>query len=421
MREPFRKGTLLVVLVTVAMAALFLMVAVLTAAVSGETVNSLERPLEPVIVPGSAVAALTNTPTDELFVYVYQTSNWIQIPFQIDEIGANGRYTTTEDSLFDTNDEIVMMAPDLGGQPPAQEFITAALPIGSMWYELEVIDPLDTTQKGWAYLVQSSILDSTFVTDYVHFDLTNHRLTGSGYSLGFDTPNLWADYLSLGTSSVDILDRSKFRLFCSIPLLCPVTEEDLPIMLPDDLIKDGPVRVIVRNGRVLGYDSMVSWTTGITIPQAFYGDVRFSLDFDAAATGATLYNATTPGGVTIDGIADTVPAQPVSTWLQYSSNDGTMIQVADLSQPGGLLSNYYEDDNSFNMADTGDQMRYGEAGTYIASPDTFILYQFNLYFISGNQPNLGDEFEMYFQQPLQTNPTLFAIEQPTIYLPFVLK
>jgi hypothetical protein len=386
---------------------------------AGARSSMVSRDLEPVMVTGTTVSGMNGLPVDELFLYAYRGSSWEQIPYQVDEVTAGGTYTTYEDGRMDANDEVVFMTQDLGQQPPPGSSVSESLPIGFAWYELAVTNPISPSEMGWAYLVHSWILTPSFVTDYVDFDVVNHRLSSERYRLGFATPDPWVDYLTLGTSSVDLLDRSKSRLFCSVILLCPITEEIEGVTVLDELIKDGPVRVIVRNGRVLGYQAMVSWMTAVTIPQALYGDVRFSLDFAPAASGATFYNEAITTGVTVDGAADSVPAQPTSSWIQLSTSDGSMVQVADISQLGGVLSNYYEDDNTFKFADTGDKFRYGEAGIYIADPDPFISYQFNLYFPPGMQPNRGAEFEAYYQQPLQTTATGFVVEQPTLYLPLV--
>lgn len=302
---------------------------------SAATTMTFDRNFEPVVVTGMTVGALTGFPVNQLFVYAYSGGVWRQIPAQVDEVTATGDYTTTEDSLLNANDEIVFMAKDLGEQAPVNMPITASLPISLTWYEIEVNDPISPTQRGWAYLVRSRVLTQTLTADYVGFDPATHRIHGEIYSLGFATPRPWADYLTLGNSGVDILDRTKMRLNCIIPLICPITE-DKGLPLQDHLIKDGPVRVIVRGGRVLAYGSLLSWTTSISIARLFAGDIRFSIDFNQAVTGSIYYNAVVPGGVTVNGITDTVPAVPLSPWWQVSTSHGTLVQVADATSIGGV-------------------------------------------------------------------------------------
>jgi len=388
---------------------------------STATAKTLDRDLEPVIITGTAVSAFAGVPVDQLFVYAYTGGDWRQIPAQVDELTVTGAYTTTEDGLLDANDEIVFMAKDLGDQ--AQDGIPMAngRPISARWYEIEVTDPISPTQKGWAYLVHSSTLTPTFTSDYVEFDTTLHRINAASYSLGFGTTHPGFEYMALSGSGVDILDRTKTRLFCRIPIICPVTEDNLRPK-PDDLVKDGPVRVIVRRGKGLAYGSMLSWTTGLEVPQLFAGDMYFSTDFSPEVSGATYYNAVVPEGVTVDGIADTVAAEPLSPWWQLSTDTDTLIQVADTSPISGTQSNYYIDNSEVDASDTGDQRHYGDTGVFIANPNLSFTYTFAIYFLTGFQSNLGERYAAYFSQPLSAAAQLQQLELPAkVYLPLIMK
>jgi hypothetical protein len=371
-------------------------VARLAAADSAVTTRTLDRDLEPVIITGAAVSALAGFPIDELFVYTYRGGGWEQIPAQVDEVTATGAYITTEDGLLDANDEVVFMAMDLGDQAVGMVPTADGQPISALWYEIEVTDPISPTRKGWAYLVRSSVLIPTFTADYVSFDSFLHRINGVTYHLGYATPRPWMDYLTLGDGMVDILDRAPKSRLCFGIICFP---ESLSPDLQDDLIKDGPVRLIVRNGRVLAHGAMASWT--ISVPDTGgASSIRFSADFNSAASGATYYNAVVPAGVTVDGITDTVPAEPVSPWWQLSTSDGTLIQVADTTSIGGTQYNYYVDNSEFDWLDTGDRLHYGDTGVYVADPNQSFTYTFTIYFLPGSQPNVGDTYEAYFMQPL---------------------
>lgn len=363
------------------------------------TAKTLDRDLEPVIVTGEVVNAFAGVPVDELFVYAY-SGGWKQIPTQVDEVTAMGAYTITEDGLLDANDEIVFMAMDLGDQAAAAEFITIALPVSDTWYQIEVTDPLSPTKKGWAYLFRSTVLAPAFTSDYVDFDEAQHRINGTTYSLGFGSTHPVFEYLALGSSGVDILDRAKMRMYSAIPFLPPQTEERLG-PFPDDLIKDGPVRVIVRGGKGLGYGSMVSWS--IYNPKLIpgYGKaVRFSTDFFHTASGSILYNAVITEGVTVDGVNEAVPTTPFSPWWQLSTGYGTVVQVGDTTSIGGEQINYYLDDFALDPEDTGDKQSYGDVGVYIEDPNHTFTYTFALYSLAGTQSNVGAIYEAYFMQPL---------------------
>ena len=360
------------------------------------SVKTLDRDLEPVIINGTAISAFAGVPVDQLFVYAYTDGVWTQIPAQVDEVTAMGAYTDTEDSLLDANDEVVFMAVDLGDQAPADPHSADGFPIVARWYEIEVTDPLSPTHKGWAYLVHSATLTPTFTADYVSFNPYLHRINGVTYHLGYATPRPWMDYLTLGDGIVDILDRAPKSRLC-FGLVC--LPESLSPDLQDDLIKDGPVRLIVRNGRVLAHGAMASWT--IPVPDTLgASSIRFSTDFNASVSGAMFYNAAVPDGVTVDGVPDTVASEPLSPWWQLSTDAGTLIQVADTTSMGGIQSNYYVDNSEWDWRDTGDHLHYGDTGVYIADPNQSFTYTFAIYFLPGSQSNLGDVYEAYFMQPL---------------------
>lgn len=390
--------------------------------------KTLNRDLEPVVITGTTVGALVGFPIPELFAYAYTNDLWRQIPAQVDEVTAEDVYTTTEDGLLDANDEIVFMAKDLGNQAPSARPISASLPISPGWYELEVTDPISPTQKGWAYLVHSTVLTPTFSADYVNLDTGLRRINGSTYSLGLATTFLGFDHLTLGSSGVEILDRTKFRLNCGLPIGCPKTEE-----LPGsrhEFVKDGPVRVIVRalGGRLvtveqalLAYGSMASSTISLHI-RFFRGSVRFSTDFNENATGAIYYSAVVTGGISVDGVTDTVAATPLSPWWQLSTSDGTLIQVADTTSIGGTQSNYYVDSSEWDGSDTGDRRHYGDTGVSIDDSNRSFTYLFNIYFLPDVQPNIGATYEALFTHPLSTTASLHGDPRPEkSYLPIVVK
>ncbi len=379
-------------------------------------VKTLDRDLEPVIVTGAAISAFAGAPVDQLFVYAYTDGVWTQIPAQVDEVTASGTYTDTEDSLLDANDEVVFMAVDLGDQAPADPHSVDGFPIVARWYEIEVTDPISPTRKGWAYLVYSAALTPKFTADYVSFDSFLHRIDGVTYHLGYATPRPCMDYLTLGDGMVDILDRAPKSRLCFGIVCLP---ESLSPNLQDDLIKDGPVRLIVRNGRVLGYGRMASWT----VPIADTGgasSMRSTVDFSPPASGATYYNAVVPAGVMVDGITDSVAAVPLSPSWQLSTDAGTLIQVADTTSIGGTQSNYYVDNSEWDWRDTGDHLHYGDTGVYIANPNQSFTYTFTIYFLTGSQPNLGETYAAYFSHPLSATAQLHRLElSMKVYLPVV--
>jgi hypothetical protein len=388
--------------------------------------RTLTRNLEPVILTGESLPSFAGTPVGQLFVYAFDGKNWRQIPAQVDEVNTStGSFVAQEDGLLDSNDQIAFMASDTGRQAPSGTDLTVQLPINPIWYEIKVTDPISAT-NGWVYIVSSQQLTSTNTTDYVDFDNTTGRMIGQNYVLGL-TNHPWADYLTLGGSSVDILDRNKLRIACAVPFICPLTEESGNLTIPHALIKDGNVRIIVRDGRVIGYGSMVSWSTVTPLTSLLAGDIRVSFDFSAEASGNTLYNAAVPAGVTIDGANDIMSTTPASPWFQVTTITGTVVQVADLGLLGGTptLSNFYEDSAVSDPADTGDKLHYGEVGIVAQYPPlgfpATLTYNFNLYMLPGKQANVGATYQKFHDHALATTVIRFGEVAGTAnYMPMIM-
>ena len=382
---------------------------------SGET--AVNRNEDPVVLRGSVLSSTLNMPVGKIFAYAYDGAVWRQIPAQVDEVNATGNYVAAEDGLFDANDELVFMAKDLGVKavdPPSG----GGQPLVPAWYEVQVTDPLVPGASGWVYVVASSALTSVFPEDYVSFDPALHRITGENYKLGFATPKLWVDYLTLSDGSVDIIDRTPKLRACR-SFIC-VNENSLPDV-QDDLVKDGRVRLIFRQGKVLAYASLATVEGSFNIPSSLAPDsLRFSTDFNASASNSTFYNAAVPGGVVVNGVPDNVPANPLSTWSQLSRATGTVVQVSDVGQVGGVQTNYYVDDQQIDNTDTGDQRRYGDNGIRVNNPNLSFSLKFAFFFLNSSQPNIGASYVSCLQQSLIATPRLQVLQQSRqVYLPML--
>ena len=321
-----RRGRWLCIGIVLCVTLLLLAIAPWVGADKASILQVTPRDLEPIILIGSDVPLLRGAPTDEIFVYAYGAGALRQIPFQVDQVTYEDGYTSTVGDPLGSMDEILFMASDLGARVPALT-IQSTLPISPTWYQIEVTDPLSPTVKGWAYVVRSSTLAETFGAGYVSFDEPSRQIRSSQYALGFATTHPGYDYLALNGSGIDILDRTKLRLETA---LGTVTEETLG-SLPIDLIKNGPVRVIARQGAVIGYRGLILTVLSDTLPVGVT-TARASTDFSAAAAPSIFYNANTPAGVTIDGQPDLVAATPLSRWWQVTGASGTLLLAMDTSQ-----------------------------------------------------------------------------------------
>jgi hypothetical protein len=381
--------------------------------------SAIARTLEPVIIKGKDLPKFLGTPVTQIFVYAYHAGNWTQLPAQVDEIDASGNYVVSENGLLDANDEIAFMARDLGDPSGGAAPVSSIGTIVMSWYELTVTDPIHPGDHGWAYVVRSASFPPILTNDYVTFNGSNHRIIGNNYTLGFASPRPWLDYLALGGSGIDILDRAPKYRYCR-GALC--LNENLSPDTSDGLVKDGPVRAILRDGRVVAYGWMALSIIPLTIPPSLAPDfVRFSTDFNASAAGATFYNGAAPGGVSVDGSPDVVPETPFSSWSQLSHSTGTIVQVFDVTEMGGTATNYYVDDSQTDNQDTGDKQHYGDAGTRVTQPNLSFTYRTTLYFLDGAQPNLGETYVGYVAQPLQSAVQWQELAFTTrLYLPMVL-
>jgi hypothetical protein len=423
--------------------------------------KTLDRDLEPLVLKGSQVSKLIGTPVNQLFIYVFATSNSTNpslIPVQVDEVNGSGAYVASEDGLLDNNDEIVFMAKDSGSKANDPATVLDSKPIGTVWYEVEITDPLDQAKQGWIYLVSSNSL-STPSTDYaMYLSITEtQRIIGTytndfndfRYRIGFppssygEHPGL--DYLFLNGKLVDLLDRTKLRVegtLFGVPQ--DLTENFFGVILPT-LIKDGNVRVILTQQDSVpgiatlanlykGYGAMVeliaSVSSSITPSQA-----RTSIDFTNTISGATFYNANTPGGVIVNGSPDSIAATPVSRWFQISHNTGRFIQITDPSPVGGTQNNFYldnrnADDSPDSSTTNGVQSgSFGNSGfLFTGSINKSFALRTQFVALPASLTNVGATYESYYLNPLQVcfrenaaGDCLQNAPSENVFLPLIIK
>ena len=385
---------------------------------------AIQRDLEPVIITGT----FSDVPVDQVFVYRELGGNWEQIPFQIDEVTAAGIVTSTEDGQLDANDQIVVMAKDLGDE--ATTSISASLPISAAWYEIEVTNPLSPAQQGWAYVVRSDVLTASNTTDYAEYIAANRQISTTDYVLGWAANHSGQDYLSLFGNS-NILDRTKLRvryttIVLGFPVVLTLTEQTPPI--PSlVLVKDGPVRVVVKRGATttFAYASLFRTLTPVDLTalpaNVTINEARLSTDLTNTIGSGIYYNENIPGGVTIDGSPDAVNATPFTNpWRQVSLSSGSVIQVADLGSPGGQPGHYYKDDSAVDASDTGDKMSYGDSGIKVSNPTSKLFTVESIqYVLPGQQANRGAEFWQMYRNPLTVHLHFEAAYH--VYLPVVIR
>jgi hypothetical protein len=403
----------------------------------------LARQHDPVVITGGLLSDLAGIPLPDIFVYAYRGTALAQIPFQIDERDGSGTYVPVENGHLDDNDELVFMAMDAGGwvDDPSLDVGSASI---TPTYVITLTDPLSDTHA-WAYVFHSDDITYSVTADYVSYDDGNDRVVSPGrYSFGFSTTHAFRNYLTLGNSSVDLLDRDKVRVAgtVSIPPFPPVSvsadEEDVAKRGVHAI--DGPVRVtrvstgalevemtgtlVTSTATLFAYHSVVQFAP-IEIP----GDLvqityyRTSMDWNERAVGMIYYDANNPAGVTVDGITDTIITAPPTRWTQVTGVTGTVVNVSQIPAGlGGTQSTYYKDDADFDAGDTGDHRSYGDAGfqVYDPNPGAYTVLGYT-YFLTGTMVNVGATYVNYYDHPIQVSVAAFTSQKQYIYLPFVAK
>lgn len=420
--------------------------------------NTLQRNLEPVIVPGESLPDFAGAAISELFLYASHEgiSQWQQIPFQFDERDTSGNYFTSDQvGGLDANDELVFMAKDAGDRVDARNWVDADNSF-HVRYEIEVADPLASDGKGWVYLYRSSNLTlDPNLTDYVDYfasttdNAAQDTVRSLFYNIGHSTNGFPKD-LSItsegGGNGQDLLDILKFRASATLSgLNATITENNIEMRPAESdkiSIKDGLVRVVrsVDATVVVRVGSLELAKFNFVTPPFFYylnavefnidiPDVsdagatvntgRMSFDLNANASGIKFVSANNPEpGFTVDGVAETPEKEidsvlPDNNWMYFNGSQGTIVHLFPLAKTvGGARQLYYKDSAVTDPNDTGDRVSYGDTGNDISGgivpPATF---RYKGYLLSNTFTSaIGSQIAEFERNPFDVNP----ISQPLI-------
>jgi hypothetical protein len=381
--------------------------------------NTLTRDRDPVVLTGDQLPDFIGLAVDRIVGFRYE-SGWVQIPIQIDErkmvdfgvvydvdpVGIltlshtdpNTYVGADSDPSFDSNDELVFMAPDAGN------LAAGAVPehvVSDSGLEIEIFDSLDGGM-GYVYLFES---DGTVLPDagqdYIHY--TFDLLAGDyipDYNLQ-NGPNpedseAWSEAYRThfsdrwirdevhiyegGSGGEDILDRHK-NMFG--PGNCSRTEDTFSGGEGAFFInKDGAVRAIrsymgANSGPFtqrehLFYAQRQDVTTFLRV-HAISG-VMDVYDYSPEASGMTYYNDLNTGGVPVDGMPDTVTAGEI-LWEMVTGAQGSLL-IAEFFEtdivPFAYTLYYSDDATPFVTQCTGDDFEYATSGPWVnqAIPNT---------------------------------------------------
>ena len=214
---------------------------------------SPERAFEPVeltFIPALFDSLyMSGIPSSELFLYAYNSvlgPGWQPIPYQIDEKNA----FSPSNNIIDTSDVLIFLAKDLGDKVDGKTWITNAESQSNNRYEIEIVDPLDPSNRGWCYLFISSSLSELDKSPikYVSVDTLSDMIMSPFYQINYDD-KWYADSIRVTTegqgNNQNFYDRTKVRFIMLIAGGNWLTlNEDNLVIDPDSTIQYNPNPVV---------------------------------------------------------------------------------------------------------------------------------------------------------------------------------
>jgi hypothetical protein len=333
-----------------------LAVVVLAASAAAQPIatRDLRRPHDPVIVRTDRLGALPDRRTAQYRVFAARDGRVAPIPFQFDPVDADRRIVFTDgaDARFDDDDELVLMAADLGDRVDAD-----ALPTGSdAVVEIEARDRGGA--HGWAYLVHFADTPPPPSPErYVRFAPERNVAESPWYSVHYaPPPSNHLDGLRVatrpGAAPTPLLDGTRMRIGPTFSLLLttwsPIfTEKSFTVTT--DGVRNGPVRAIrrVRQALDLGrffpelpngmvqtfyYPSAVVTPSTFDIPSlvvAALRDFRFEAihDFGARADGLRYWDETNLAGLPLTAARSRLGVDVDHRWWVASGDTGTLLNA----------------------------------------------------------------------------------------------
>ncbi len=253
----------------------------------------LDRDVDPVVIKGEQLRTLLGKPISSIRVAAVRTNGLEPVPFQIDERDEDNEYVFTagpdkgtdrDKGLFDANDELIVMARDLGDQLeggyPAQKGAQPATV-----KEIVIRDPIDG-KRGYAYVTSwAGEPPAPATKDYVTYKSGEDLVEATSFAVGFNKETPFAIDRSMirkanGQFSDNRVDILKVRLKSTIFRFYDFDRDQADFGSKTAAWIDGPVRVILHKGisvrMILGLQSPKIWNDTIFYPYGLsYGiDVK---------------------------------------------------------------------------------------------------------------------------------------------------
>ena len=377
----------------------------------------LNRPNDPVVLTGAQLSTFSALQPNQIVGFKFVNGTWTQIPIQVDEMaltdivipyGPSGNslnlnpspsnlhilaysdpntYTGSDPTTtFDSDDELVFMAKDAGGQSDGST--PQGVVMGSC-REIMITDPLGgigyvylyqnggslQQDAGISYITYTTNLPSTagFPAHGNGYNTENTSITTSKYNWHFSAEWVCDEYKLIVGNNTDILDRYK-NFFANGN--CQ-RHEDAFSAAENAFVtaKAGPIRAIRSVlGAVSGpltqrthvfYEGRQDISTDLRVHNI--ASIYDAFDYNSNANGMIYRNNLNTNGVTINGQQDVLTSGDI-VWEQISGTPGTISilhrRTTTFATPTEALFTSYYDDNSTSPASncTGDGQAWGTSG-----------------------------------------------------------
>lgn len=406
--------------------AIFSLVLLGSSSASGQTLNTLDRPYDVLVLRGSDVPQWLGERFDAIqprfYRYDAAADVWTPLPFQFDNSNPD-----EADPTVNEQDEFLFMAPDMGDQAPPEAWVpdNASKLYGRI--EVRAADPLNPGRYGWIYLYRSSTLPLS-TTKYLHYTAASDQIESDVYIAGHGVSGFQSTLklkTEAGGDNLDFLDRQKFRLHLHAKAYGLDTDFLLKEQMDEtvqvetgvnadivvrkqrvDVIRDGTIRlqrnltlygeITIRVGGIelyhldgefvfptVYYPHYANWQTP-NIPIAPSEDydirgIRLSVDMNDNAKGMQFVNPFNTRGALIDGEMDDLdltmnwpgwnwhmavadPDHPLSSLTQ-----ATLLNIIHITGDaiGDVRGLHYVDNSDYYGGDTGDKRAIGDSGVRV--------------------------------------------------------
>jgi hypothetical protein len=316
--------------------------------------RDLGRVHDAVVVRTDHLGPLADRRTDQYRVFAARNGRVEPIPFQFDPMTADGRvvFTPGADATFDGDEELVVMATDVGDRVDVD-----ALPAGAdAAVEIEAVDGRGA--QGWAYLVHfAGTPPPPSPTRYVRFTPAYDTAETPWYAIHYaPPPSNHLDGLRVATTAgapqAAFLDATRMRIGPTFSLLVATwspTFTERSFKVTTEGVRTGPVRAIRRVQQALdlgrffpeipnGTVQTFYYPTAVITPSTFripslvvaaLRDFHFEAihDFGPRAAGMRYWDATNPEGVPLAEARSRLGTDVDQRWWVASCSGGTLLNA----------------------------------------------------------------------------------------------